>query len=252
MNETMIQEEELEIDLLEVLHVLLKKWWLILIGAICGAGIMMLITSFLLTPKYESQAMLYILNKTTSVTSIADIQIGSAVSTDFEVIAKSKPVIDNAIAALKKDEGKTFTRNDILDRLSVSNLEDTRILLISVTAEDPTEACIIANAVAQATSAQMAEIMKSDPPTMVEKAEVSQKAVSPSMVKNVLIGFVGAAFLVCAILVVRFLMNDNLKTEEDIMKYLGAPTLATIPYVTDKERKRAEQLKQHKEDSHAK
>lgn len=247
MNENIMQNEEIEIDLLELFHMLLRKWWLILTGALAGAMAMFVITAWILTPMYESSAMLYILNKTTSVTSLADIQIGTALSEDFKVIATSKPVIDTAIETIKKTEGSNFTRKEIIDALTITNMEDTRILHISVESDNPEYACVIANAVADATAKQMAEIMKSDAPTIVERAEVSEEPVSPSMLKNVILGFVGAGFVVCAVLVVLFLLNDNIKTEEDVEKYLGVPTLATIPYISGKDRKKEELAKQKKE-----
>ena len=97
-------DEEVEIDLLELFHVLLRKWWLIAICTIAGAGIAFGITLGVITPMYESNAMLYILSKTTSVTSLADIQIGSELTQDFTVIATSKPVIDAAIERIEKEE----------------------------------------------------------------------------------------------------------------------------------------------------
>lgn len=251
MNENITNDVELEIDIFELFRMLLKKWWLIVICAIVGAVAMMSITSFLITPMYQSQAMLYILNKTTSVTSIADIQIGSALTADFEVIAKSKPVIDGAIEKIRREEGKEFDRSDVLDSLEISNAEDTRILIISATCEDPEDACIIANAVASETATQMAQIMKSDPPTTVENAEISDAPVSPSMIKNTVLGFLIGALLVCAVLVIRFILNDNIKTEEQVTKYLGVPTLAVIPFIKEKDYKK-EELKRQKEELNAK
>ena len=99
-------DDEIEIDLGALFQCLLKKWWLIVICALIGAGLALGSTILLITPKYQSSAMLYILNKTTSVTSLADIQIGSALTADFEVIATSKPVIDGAIETLKKEYEK--------------------------------------------------------------------------------------------------------------------------------------------------
>lgn len=237
MNEDNFQDD-MEISFLEMFYVLLKKWWLILIGMIVGAVVMMIITVYMITPMYRSQAFLYILSKTTSVTSIADIQIGSAVSADFEIIATSKPVIDGAIEKIKKETNKTFTRQDIKSRLEVNNIEDTRILQISVTDADPENACIIANAIAQSTASQMAEIMKSDPPTMVERAEIEKAPVSPSLIKNMFLGAFAMGFLICVILVIISLANDNIKTEEQVRNYLDAPTLATIPYISEKNRER--------------
>lgn len=249
MNENLMQNEEIEIDILELFHALLKKWWLIFIGGMIGAIVMGCVTHFLITPQYESSAMLYVLNKTTSVTTMADIQIGSALSTDFEVIAKSKPVIDSAIEQLKEETGKNYTRKDITDALEVHNIDDTRLLKITITHEDSQVASDMANAIAEATSSQMAEIMKSEPPTIAEWAEPSEKPSSPSLLKNVVLGFLLVAVVICAFIVVLCILNDTIKTEDDINKYLGVPTLATIPYTAGKNKKK--ELEQQKEDSNA-
>ena len=111
MNEHM--NEENQIDLLELAHVLLKKWWLILLsGVLCGA-IALLYTITMVQPQYQSSAMLYIVSKSTTVISVTDLQIGSALTADFEVIAKSKPVLDSTIEKVKAESGKTFTRGEV-------------------------------------------------------------------------------------------------------------------------------------------
>ncbi len=235
MNERQyLENEEMEIDLVELVMVLLHKWWLILIVALAGFAISVGYTKFAVTPMYESTAMLYVLPNTTSVTSVADLQIGSAITGDFEVIATSKPVIDKAIQSIQKDEGKKFTRSKIQGMISVENKEDTRILVLKAKSADPKDACMVANAMLEATAERMAEITKKDPPTTVEMAEVSKSPVSPSLTKNAILGFLLGAVLVCGILVVRFLLNDNIKTEEDVEKYLGVTTLVSIPYIKSK------------------
>lgn len=245
MNERQyLENEEMEIDLVELVMVLLHKWWLILIVALAGFAISVGYTKFAVTPMYESTAMLYVLPNTTSVTSVADLQIGSAITGDFEVIATSKPVIDKAIQSIQKDEGKKFTRSKIQDMISVENKEDTRILILKAKSADPKDACMVANAMSEATAERMAEITKKDPPTTVEMAEVSKSPVSPSLTKNAILGFLLGAVLVCGILVVRFLLNDNIKTEEDVEKYLGVTTLVSIPYIKSKADKKGDKNQQ--------
>ena len=221
MKENMYDEDT--IDLLELARVLLKKWWLILLSAVFGGALALLVTITMINPQYQSNAMLYILSKTTTVTSLAEL------TADFEVIAKSKPVLDSAIEKLKTESDKKFTRDELNQMLSVSNKSDTRILVISATSTDPTDASLVANAVAEATAEQMAYIMKSDEPTTVEKAEVESTPVSPSLKKNLLMGILAGMVLACGVLVVGYLMNDTINTEDDIKRYLDAPTLIIIP-----------------------
>lgn len=236
-NNQLLENDEMEIDLAELLRVYLQKWWMIAMAALLGFALAAGITKFAITPKYQSQAMLYILTKTTSVTSMVDLQIGAAITGDFEIIATSKPVIDKAISSIKQSEKITFTRKEIQDMLTVTNQDDTRILQIRAVHENPEYACMVANAIAEATAERMAEIMKSDPPTTVEKAEVESEPISPSLLKNSLIGFMLGAILVCAVLTVHYMMNDNIKTDEDVERYLGEVTLAMIPLVKKKENK---------------
>ena len=71
-NKQYLENEEMEIDLIELVHVLLHRGWMILIVALAGFAIAVGYTKFAVTPMYESKAMLYVLPNTTSVTSVAD------------------------------------------------------------------------------------------------------------------------------------------------------------------------------------
>ena len=88
--------------------------------------------------------------------------------------------------------------------------------------------------------------MRSEPPTTVERAEVSVNPVSPSMAKNCIIGFLLGAMAVCGTIVVRYLMNDNIKTDEDVERYLGEATLAMIPNVKEKRKENKSLLRKSK------
>lgn len=221
-------DDEYEINLVELFGALLKKWWLILIAALVGALIAFGVSRFLITPKYESAAMLYMVSSSVSITSIADLQIGSELADDFGKIVTSKSVVDKAAKQLSDEKGKEFTRQEILDRTSVSNTA-TRMLTITVTDTNAEDACDIANAVTQQAADRVAEITKSDPPSIVETAEVSTEPVSPDVGRNTVIGFLIGLLIAAGIITMRFVMNDNIKTEEDIERVLGLKTLVVIP-----------------------
>lgn len=243
MKKKPIDQMNNQIDLMELLYTYLRKWWMIAAGAISGAIIAMTVTMCLITPKYESKAMLYVLNKTTSLISMADLQFGDALSQDFIVIAKSKPALDKAIEIIEDEEHKTFTRAQLLGMTTISR--ESRIISIRVVSENAEDACIVANAMAEAISGQVAEIMRTDSPTTLERAEVSNTPVSPDVKRNVMKGFLLGMVLVCGVLTVVFVLNDRIKTQEDVENYLDVPALAVIPYIHEKEWKR-ELKKKHK------
>ena len=245
MNEKQnLEIEGMQIDLLEVALVFLKKWWLILIVAILGTVAGVGYTEMTVTPTYQSQALLYILPNTTSVTSVADLQFGTVITNDFTVIATSKPVVDKAIEIIEEEYDVKFTRGDIQGMISITNLEDTRILQIQATSSNAEYACWVANAMAEATAERMQEITKKDPPTTVEKAEISTYPNDVGTSRNAMLGFIAGAALVCGTLLVLYLLNDNIRTEEDVEKYLGEVALVSIPYVKGKGSKGEELTKQ--------
>lgn len=171
-NNNIREDKEMEIDLVSLFFYLLGKWKLLFLGAVIG-GLLAGALVFFQTPMYESNSTLYVLSKTTSITSMADLQVGTELTSDFTVIATSKPVIDSAIKTLKKKENIKLTRKDIKEMLTVANKTDTRMLSITVTSDDPELSCAIADAITDAAVAQMASITQTDPPTIVEHPEVA-------------------------------------------------------------------------------
>ncbi|RHV68823.1 MULTISPECIES: YveK family protein [Clostridia] len=233
MNKDQLKEEkEMEIDLLSLFFYLIQKWKILLLGAIIG-GILAEGMTLLKTPMYQSTSTLYMLSKTTSITSMADLQLGSELSSDFTIIASSKPVVDAAVESLKEDKNITLTRGQIQNMLSVANKEDTRMLSITVTSDDPELSYEVADAVTTAAVAQMAAITQTDPPTIVEHPEVASDAMDNGMRKNLAVGILAGLVLVAAIYVILYMMNDRIQTEEDIQTYLDATVLGVIP--VDKE-----------------
>ena len=136
----------------------------------------------------------------------------------------SRPVLEKVIENLGlKMDYKVLKRT-----ISIDNPEDTRLLYVTVTAHDAKMAKAIVDELSVVASAFIGDKMEVTPPKIVEDGEIGSKT-GPNMVKNVFMGFLVGAFLVCAIIVVLELMDDTIKKEEDVERYLGIPTLAVIP-----------------------
>lgn len=219
------RDDEIEIDLGELFHLLLQKMWIIILCLIVGAALAFGGTKFVVTPQYSASSIIYILTKTTTVTSLADIQMGAQLTVDFEILAKSRTVVEEVIETLDLDT----TYEELLGQITTENPTGTRMLELTVTDPDPEMAKTISNTLADATADRVADVMNSDKPNIVDRAVKPAKPSSPSMIKNVAIGALAGAFLAIAVVVIRFLLNDTVQTEEDIRKYLNLNTLAAVP-----------------------
>lgn len=232
--ERQYNDDEMEIDL-KALFLLLKRKILIIIGA-AAAGIVLVAgyTLFLVTPQYSATSMLYVLTTSTSITSLADIQLGTQLTSDYTILMKTHPVIDTVIENL----GLNLSYQQLVDKVSISNPTDTRILKITVTDPVPETAQKIANELASVTVEQMAKVMKTDEPSVAEEAQLPKEPVSPSLKKNVMLGAFAGLVIAAGIIIVLYLLNDKIHTEEDIEKYLNITTLGVIPARDGQRKKR--------------
>ena len=225
MEKTYKENDEIQIDLLELLDALRRRIWLILLALVLGGAAGVAYTKLVMTPIYSSTAMVYMLSKETTLTSLADLQIGSQLTNDYRVMVTSRPVLQEVIDNLGLDTDYTGLRG----QLSLDNPADTRILSITAADPDPARAKAIVDEVARVSSNYIADIMEMVPPKIVEEGQVPEKPSSPSVKRNAVLGGLAGAALVCGALTVMVILNDTIRTEEDVERYLGLTTLALVP-----------------------
>ncbi len=221
----MNNNDEVEIDLIQLFFELKKHFLKIVLVAILCGGITGAFSKFVITPQYTSTAMMYILSKETTLTSLADLQIGSQLTNDYKTIVTSRPVLQSVVEQLQLP----YSYKTLNGKVSVGNPQNTRIITITVTDPNPEQAKTIADAVATTSSDFIGEIMEMVPPKMIESGEVATQKSSPSNSKNAVIGAMIGAILVCGVVVVNMLMNDTIVNSDDVANYLGVSVLASIP-----------------------
>lgn len=233
----------IEIDLLELAGVLLNKWWLIILVSITTAIIGFAISFFLIVPTYESTTKIYILNKNDNQTvTYSDVQLGSQLTKDYSELINSRYVLEEVAQKLNLD----MEYSDMKKIISVTTPSDTRIVSITVEDKDPVMAMNIANAVRESASVHISNVMDIDAVNIVESANMPTKKSSPSYTKSVLLGGMVGCVLVCAILLIGYLMNDTIKTSEDVEKFLGLSTLGIIPYIEGEDTKKRKRRRRRK------
>lgn len=235
-------EDEIEIDLQELFFVLWGEIKIILISALLMAMTVFVFNKFVTTPEYASTSKLYILSKSTSLTSVADLQIGTNLTKDYMVVIKGRSVVEGVIDKLDLDE----TYASLSNRVEVSNPDNTRILNITITHEDPELARAIADEFAVVSSAFISEKMDQEPPNIIENAIVPENPIGPKTMRNTALGFIAGFVLMCGVIVVIHIMDDTIKDADEVEKYLGLNTLASIPVSTSVTRSVKEKVKNKK------
>ena len=226
MGKDNVQNDEVEIDIGHILSILWEKILIIIAtGLIVGlAGF--LISKFLITPKYESETKLYVLNRANdSATTLSDVQLSTQLTKDYQILVTSAPVMNQVIKELKLD----MKASELASTISVDTPSDTRVLQITVTSDDPQRAKVIADKVAEVSSEKICDIMKIEQVNVIEEGSISEQPAVDTVQKWTLIGLALGIVLSCAVIIVRSMLDDTVKTTEDVEKYFNLSTLAFIP-----------------------
>ncbi len=218
----------IEIDLLEIMGLLFSRWLLILLVGITTALIGFAISFFVIAPTYESTTKIYILNKNESQNvTYSDMQLGTQLTKDYSELINSRYVLEEVIQKLRLN----LDYQGLKEKVSVSSPTDTRIVAITVTDKDPVEAMNIANAIRESASNHIGNVMDIDAVNVVESANMPTKKAGPSYLKWTVIAGMLGVLLVCAMVLIKYLLDDTIKTSEDVERYLGLSTLAIIPII---------------------
>lgn len=224
MNEN-LHDDEIEIDLREIFFAVRKWIWVILAVSILGGITALCCTKLFMTPIYTAENSMLVITKETTLASLADLQMGSQLTNDYRVLSTSRPVLEAVIENLQLDMTYTQLKNSI----SIKNPDDTRILVLSVENPSPQLALDIAREVTSEASAFIGDMMEVVPPKVIDEGVLPTQKTSPSTAKNTLLGILLGAFLSGGVVVLRTVLDDTIKSEEDIEKYLGIPALSIVP-----------------------
>ena len=224
-NRPVVQEEaDVEIELVELFYRLIEKLKYIVAASVLFALLALLITVFGITPKYSATSKLYVTNAKDSAINLSDLQIGTYLAADYQEVFQNWHVHERVIQRLNLP----YSYKQLSDMLSVTNPSGTRILYISITAEDPDEAKLVADTYAKVAQEFITATMETEEPNIFQEALKPSAPSSPSLTRNVVLGFLLGMLFSCGVIVVMFITDDRIRTSEDIERYIELPTLGVV------------------------
>lgn len=222
------------IDLLEIFRALYRRWvWIVFTALVFGIALGMY-GKFVVKDVFQAEASMCIIDSNKEV-SISDLQIGSALTNDYEGIIKSRVVLTKVISNLNLD----IAYKSLYNAVSVDNPEATRIIRIRVVSGNKEEAVDIANEILSVSIEEIPHVLGSNTPTVLDKAdEFFAENTRRSVVSYILIGLMAGIVVSCGVIAISVITNTSIKNEEDIQKCSGLSVLGTIPdYKGGKKRK---------------
>lgn len=229
-NQTKTQENGVEIDIVGILRALLSKIWLIAIVVLIGAIGGRIYSKYFITPKYDSTVSIYVINnqENTAIT-YTDTQLSLQIIRDYKELITCREVLQRTI----DNAGLNCTTGALRGKISLSNEEDTRIIDITVRDANPTEARRIAQSLCSVSSEYIKEIIQLEAVKQLGDPSEPTKPATPSISRWTILCGIVAGLIIVLILVIIFLLDNTIKSDKDVEKYLGWPTLASIPVKED-------------------
>ncbi|CUQ11518.1 Capsular polysaccharide type 8 biosynthesis protein cap8A [Turicibacter sanguinis] len=223
--------EEMQYDemTLEDIFKALKKRWLLIVSVtlmfLIGGSVFVLF--FGPVPQYQSSTTVLVDYRAseTEVLTQNDINLSQKLVQTYTEIIKSLTILNPVI----EEMDLSLTPNELLKKISVSQVNETEIIKISVTDEDPILARDIANTLAQTFSEEISHIMKVDSTSVLDEAVLPTTPLAQNKVTKIAIaGILGMMVSVGLVFLFEYL-DRSIKTADETESLLGVPVLGVIP-----------------------
>ena len=224
----MKEQEKFEIDVFQLVKVLWKRKFLIVLTAIIAGLAAFAYSSFVIKPQYTSTTRIYVVNRNQAdkpgLTN-QDLQAGAYLVKDYREIILSQDVLEKVVADQKLPmDAKTLGR-----KVSVTVPADTRIVSISVRDGNPEEASRIANALREVAAQKIISVTRVSDVTTLEEARPATSPSSPNIRRNTMMATIAGVGFVTIIVLLVELLDDRVKRPEDIEEVMHISLLGVIP-----------------------
>ena len=224
----MKEQDKIEIDVLQLVKVLWKRKFVILVAALVAGLVAFAYSSFVIKPQYTSTTRIYVVNRNQAdkpgLTN-QDLQAGAYLVKDYREIILSQDVLEKVVA----DQSLTIDAKTLGKKVSVTVPADTRIVSISVRDGKPEEASRIANALREVAAQKIISVTRVSDVTTLEEARPATGPSSPNIRRNTLMGVGAGAGVVIVLVLLVELLDDRVKRPEDIEDVMKISLLGVIP-----------------------
>ena len=217
---------EVEIDLKEIMGLILHNTTIIILAALC-AGIFLFTQGKLnRSTIYTSTTKMYVLSRNNlEDTLTGDANVISSVLEDYQALVTSKEVLEEVNRRLEL--GSSYEQ--LLSQIAITIPQENKIVQLSVIDANPFKSMEIANTLRDVMDDYMENMMDVKLFDVVEKAMVGTPTTVDKAKRNAVLGAVIVACMVIGLIVMRYLIDDRIKTAEEIETKLGLSVLASIP-----------------------
>ncbi|MGN0363511.1 MAG: YveK family protein [Bilifractor sp.] len=225
-------DDGVTIDLADVFKAIGANIGQILIVALVFAIVACAITIFVIKPTYRSYFTAFVNNRTTASEDTQSLQSGDvsaaqSLTYTYAAIMKSRPVIEDALKKASLDS--EYEYKDISDNITTEIEQNTQLVTVYVVTGSAEDSYNLAKAIAEIAPDYIASVVEGSSMKVVTNPVMPTQPYSPSVKKNVAIGFLVGMLLMMVITVVRSLGDTRIKDAQQLEGDFDIPIIGTIP-----------------------
>ena len=233
MDNTLFNMSHKSITLNDIIATAIRHWQKLLCLVLTCFVVSGLYAAFIATPLYNSNAKLYIINKTANEITSSDLSISPYIAKDIVELLEDDVILSEV--AQKID--KKYSNSQIRSFLNIEAAEATRIIGITVKSPNPKDSKAIADAVCDIAESELPEIMGLDRVKIVRYGNLAKRPSSPNVVSACFTGILVGLVFALSIVIIIMLTNNKFSSSEDVENILGITVLTTIPYTQNRLKK---------------
>lgn len=223
-----MEENYTEIDLSKIWEAFKRVWFWCVLICILSTVSSFLITHFLIVPQYKATGKIIVVQRgdaQSSQLNINDVNLSQKLVSTYSEILKSERISDLVV----KELNLPYTTKEFVELVGVSAANNTEVINVSFTSSNAQEAMDVANTMIKIFQQEIYEIMSIENVSVLNWAKFPYYPSSPSMIKNILIGFLVGIMLSAFLVFIILITDRKVKTEDEFREILGYPILGVIP-----------------------
>ncbi len=217
---------EYEISLMDLIKILLKKWYIIAIVTVLfttAAGFWAFVQ---LDNTYTATSSMIIQDLNNEENELTSLTLGTKLVDTYNAIAVSERVLNQ----VREDYELDYTNDQLRAMITLTSQDDTIVVSLEVESYSAEDSATIANGLVTVIRTVTLQYDGLETVEQLDVAVVPTEPSGPNRLLILLVGIIGGGAVGSIAVLMREFLDKKLKSPQDIENELGIRLLATIPF----------------------
>lgn len=222
-------EYENEIDLMEIIRLFLRKWYVV---ASAVFAVMLLVGVYaygVMDDVYTAETSILVQVKDEESSDVVNYQLGERLVNTYTEIARSNNVLSKLQDRMEDDLNKEYSKSKLRNMIDVNGVDQTVVIIMSVESNSRSEAMYIANALVDIIQETSGEFAGLDNIEVLDEASMPESPSGPNRTLYMAVALVLGGMIGAFIVLGMEYLNNSIKTAKDMENKLGLRVLGEIP-----------------------